>query len=131
MVSFAPLSPETLEDRRRYLDDHLAQVACLDCLAVVGVRKHIPTISGEGEELEAMMAAVSFSDTGKGIAPEDLNRIFDFYYSKKEHGTGIGLSLVAEFARLMGGKAWVQDAPSGGASFHVLVPERAAPSSDD
>ena len=40
MVSFAPLSEETYADRRRYLDEHLAQVACLDCLAVVGVRKH-------------------------------------------------------------------------------------------
>jgi hypothetical protein len=40
MVSFAPLSEETYADRRRYLDEHLAEVACLDCLATVGVRKH-------------------------------------------------------------------------------------------
>ena len=39
MVSFAPLSPETLEDRRRYLEGHLVEVACLDCLARVKVRK--------------------------------------------------------------------------------------------
>ena len=39
MVSFAPLSPETLEDRRRYLEGHLVEVACLDCLAKVHVRK--------------------------------------------------------------------------------------------
>jgi hypothetical protein len=39
MVSFAPLSPETYEDRRRYLEDHMSEVACLDCLATVRVRK--------------------------------------------------------------------------------------------
>ena len=39
MVSFAPLNDETLEDRRRYLEGHLAEVACLDCLATVRVRK--------------------------------------------------------------------------------------------
>ncbi len=39
MVSFAPLSEETLEDRRRYLEGHLVPVACLDCLAEVKVRK--------------------------------------------------------------------------------------------
>ena len=39
MVSFLPLSPETLEDRRRYLEGHMSQVACLDCLASVRVRK--------------------------------------------------------------------------------------------
>ncbi len=40
MVSFAPLSEETYADRRRYLDEHLAEVECLDCLARVRVRKH-------------------------------------------------------------------------------------------
>lgn len=39
MVSFAPLSAETVEDKRRYLEKDLADVACLDCLAVVKVRK--------------------------------------------------------------------------------------------
>jgi hypothetical protein len=39
MTSFAPLSEETLEDRTRYLEGHLVEVACLDCLARVRVRK--------------------------------------------------------------------------------------------
>jgi hypothetical protein len=39
MVSFAPLNDDTHEDRRRYLDGHLVDVACLDCLAEVKVRK--------------------------------------------------------------------------------------------
>lgn len=39
MTSFAPLSEETYEDRSRYLEGHLAEVACLDCLATVRVRK--------------------------------------------------------------------------------------------
>ena len=39
MTSFAPLSPETLEDRSRYLEGRLAEVACLDCLARVRVHK--------------------------------------------------------------------------------------------
>ena len=39
MVSFAPLSDETHEDQRRYLEGHLVEVSCLDCLARVRVRK--------------------------------------------------------------------------------------------
>lgn len=39
MVSFAPLHPETYQDRRRYLEGHMSEVACLDCLATVRVRK--------------------------------------------------------------------------------------------
>jgi signal transduction histidine kinase len=37
-------------------------------------------------------------------------------------GSGIGLSLVARFAELHGGRAWVQDRPGGGASFRVFLP---------
>ena len=38
-------------------------------------------------------------------------------------GAGIGLSLVARFAAVHGGRTWVEDNPSGGASFHVLLPD--------
>jgi len=40
MVSFAPTNPETLEDRRRYTEARLVEVACLDCLARVRVKKN-------------------------------------------------------------------------------------------
>ena len=33
--------------------------------------------------------AVTFEDTGVGISPEDLSRIFDLYFTTKEHGSGI------------------------------------------
>jgi len=39
-------------------------------------------------------------------------------------GAGIGLALVAQFAALQGGKAWVEDRPGGGASFRVSLPRR-------
>lgn len=40
MGSFTPTRRETLEDQKRYLEGHLAEVACLDCLARVQVRKN-------------------------------------------------------------------------------------------
>jgi signal transduction histidine kinase len=39
-----------------------------------------------------------------------------------ERGTGIGLALVARFAALHGGRAWVESTSTGGASFRVLLP---------
>jgi signal transduction histidine kinase len=89
---------------------------------VLGVRRHIPTVSGEGPDAEAMMAAVSFRDTGKGIPPEDLNRIFDFYYSKKEHGTGIGLSLAQQIVEEHGGFIKVKSRVGAGSEFTILLP---------
>ena len=40
MASFVPRSPDTLEDRRLYTEARLTEVACLDCLARVGVKKN-------------------------------------------------------------------------------------------
>ncbi|WP_395691775.1 hypothetical protein [Nocardioides sp.] len=40
MASFVPQSPETLEDQRLYTSARLVEVACLDCLATVGVKKN-------------------------------------------------------------------------------------------
>jgi signal transduction histidine kinase len=42
-------------------------------------------------------------------------------------GTGVGLALVAQFADLHGGRAWVEDNPGGGASFRVFLPAHPAP----
>ena len=56
MVSFAPTSQETLEDQRLYTQARLTEVACLDCLAKVGVKKnseHHTSIQWNAESLEA------------------------------------------------------------------------------
>ena len=55
MVSFAPTSQETLEDQRLYTQARLTEVACLDCLAKVGVKKnseHHTSIQWTSEALE-------------------------------------------------------------------------------
>jgi signal transduction histidine kinase len=46
------------------------------------------------ESLRGHSVGVSFTDTGVGIKPEHLQRIFDLYYTTKEKGSGIGLSMV-------------------------------------
>ena len=61
MVSFAPLSPETLEDRRRYLEGHLVDVACLDCLAEVKVRKQSEFHTSIQWSAEAVSACAEFA----------------------------------------------------------------------
>lgn len=61
MVSFAPLSPETLEDRRRYLEGHLVELACLDCLARVQVRKQSEFHTSIQWSSEAVSACAEFA----------------------------------------------------------------------
>jgi PAS domain S-box-containing protein len=68
-------------------------------------------------------------DEGGGIPPELREAVFEPFRQAPgpaDHapGVGVGLSLVARFAELHGGTAWVEDRPGGGASFRVLLPER-------
>ena len=61
-------------------------------------------------------------DTGVGIPPEDLGRIFDLYFTTKDHGTGIGLSMVYRIIQMHDGEIEVQSTPGRGTTFKVLLP---------
>ena len=71
---------------------------------------------------------ISVSDTGIGICPEDLERIFnpfeqvDVSKSRKYQGTGLGLSLTKRLVELHGGKIWVESEGEGkGATFNFTI----------
>jgi signal transduction histidine kinase len=66
---------------------------------------------------------VLFEDTGVGIPAEDLGRIFDLYYTTKEGGSGIGLSMVFRAIHLHDGEIEVQSTPGRGTTFRVLLPQ--------
>jgi signal transduction histidine kinase len=76
-----------------------------------------------GSLTSARQIAVVFEDTGVGITPEDLARIFDLYFTTKEHGSGIGLSLVYRTVQLHDGEIEVQSSPGRGTTFRVLLRE--------
>jgi two-component system NtrC family sensor kinase len=61
------------------------------------------------------MALVQIADTGRGIAEENLSRIFEPFYSDRRGGTGLGLSLVKHFIENMDGsvRIWNNDPPPG------------------
>ena len=65
---------------------------------------------------------IRIEDTGVGIAPEHLSRIFDLYFTTKEKGTGIGLSMVYRIIQMHDGEIEVQSTPGRGTTFRVLLP---------
>ena len=67
--------------------------------------------------------AISVIDTGVGIKPDALNRIFDLYFTTKEHGSGIGLSLVYRIVQMHDGEVEVESAPGRGTAFKLLLPQ--------
>lgn len=75
------------------------------------------------ESLRGHVVAISFADTGVGIKPEHLQRIFDLYFTTKEKGSGIGLSMVYRTVQMHDGEIEVQSTPGVGTTFRVLLPQ--------
>ena len=69
---------------------------------------------------------VTVEDTGCGISPENLSRIFEPFYTTKafstRHGTGLGLSMVYEFCKELGYGLNVRSEMRRGTSFNVVIP---------
>jgi signal transduction histidine kinase len=61
----------------------------------------------------------------EGSAAGQLERIFDPFFSTKEHGMGLGLSICRNIASAHGGKLWAANLDGGGAAFHLSLPEAA------
>ena len=78
----------------------------------------IRTLHGEnGARLEV-------TDSGKGIAPDQLPHVFDAFFTTKANGTGLGLSLCRTIAEEHGGRVWATSPGKGGATIHVELPSR-------
>ena len=65
---------------------------------------------------------LSVSDTGTGIKPEILTKIFDPLITTKPHGLGLGLSISRAVAEAHDGSIWAVNNPGRGATFHALFP---------
>jgi signal transduction histidine kinase/pSer/pThr/pTyr-binding forkhead associated (FHA) protein len=81
------------------------------------------TVSREGD-----VARVAVQDTGQGIAPEDLDKVFETYEQTKtqatagEHGAGLGLSIAKKLIEQHGGKIWVESKKGTGSRFTFSLP---------
>jgi signal transduction histidine kinase len=70
----------------------------------------------------ATHVSVVFSDTGGGIAPENITRIFEPYFTTKSDGNGLGLLIVRRIVRAHGGEVVLESSPGRGLTLTVLLP---------
>jgi signal transduction histidine kinase len=88
----------------------------------------VPEALREGMKPTARYALIEVRDTGVGVAPEELERIFDRFYRTENPlkveagGTGLGLSLVRPLIQLFGGRIWVSSVVDEGSTFSFVVP---------
>jgi signal transduction histidine kinase len=69
-------------------------------------------------------ARIEVIDTGPGIAPEALSKIFDAYYTTKRGGTGLGLAMAKRIAEEHAGRLTVTSEPGKGSDFAISLPMR-------
>jgi C4-dicarboxylate-specific signal transduction histidine kinase len=105
---------------------HLQQV--LIGLTMNGMDAMIDTaLDARRISIEAALSAeanveVSVSDTGMGIPEDKLSEIFETFYTTKEQGTGLGLSVARTIVETYGGKIWAENRAGGGAVFRFTLP---------
>ena len=77
------------------------------------------TLEGSGE---SPRIHIKFEDTGRGIDPGRLDRIFEVYYTSKSNGTGLGLPIAQQIVEKHGGVISVESTPGKGTAFTLTLP---------
>jgi signal transduction histidine kinase len=104
---------------RAMMEQALLNIAINACQAM----PHGGRLRLAGALASGRRVAVICEDTGFGIPPENLDKIFNLYFTTKEGGSGIGLSMVYRTVQLHDGELEVQSTLGHGATFRVLLPQ--------
>jgi C4-dicarboxylate-specific signal transduction histidine kinase len=65
---------------------------------------------------------IAVTDTGPGIAPEAIGKVFDSFFTTKAYGLGFGLSITRAIIEKHGGRIEASNRPEGGAVFRITLP---------
>jgi len=87
--------------------------------SVDGARRELSIGTGRREADEILVAV---RDSGPGIDPEHLQRVFDSFYTTKPDGMGLGLSICRSIIDAHGGRLWAAPNEPRGAAFHFALP---------
>jgi signal transduction histidine kinase len=116
-----PAGPRVLGDRV-----HLQQVLlnlvvnAMDAMADTHVSRRRVTVRTALRRDGNVEVAVS--DRGHGITPERLPKLFESFFTTKDRGMGLGLSIARSIVEAHGGRIWAETDAEGGATFRFLVP---------
>jgi signal transduction histidine kinase len=79
----------------------------------------------QSERSKPDFVRVSIQDTGTGVDPSDVDRIFKPLFTTKTRGMGMGLSICRSIIENHGGQIWVSAGASRGSVFHFELPTKA------
>ncbi|KNC88658.1 two-component system sensor histidine kinase ZraS [Trabulsiella odontotermitis] len=106
--------------------DRLTQVLLNLYLNAIQAIDRDGTITVDASECDGQRVKITVSDSGKGIAPDQLEAIFTPYFTTKADGTGLGLAVVQNIIEQHGGTVQVDSQPGDGAVFTLFLPLNAS-----
>ncbi len=102
--------------------DRIKQVLLNLCLNAIEAMQTGGSLTLSLGRYSDKMARMDISDTGAGIPGDDLENIFDPYYTTKSSGTGLGLAIVHRIVEAHGGEIRVRSEAGRGTTFIILLP---------
>jgi signal transduction histidine kinase len=92
----------------------------VEAMGTVADQERVLNVASQLDEPNAVLVTVQ--DTGPGIDPNRMDRIFDAFFSTKSSGMGMGLFICRSIVESQGGRLWVTAAVPHGAIFHLVLP---------
>jgi PAS domain S-box-containing protein len=92
----------------------------IEAMATVSNRPRVLSASTELSGTHHVL--IKLRDSGAGIDPDDLGRIFDAFFTTKSNGMGMGLAICRSIVEAHGGRLWVSAATPNGSIFHIALP---------
>jgi len=117
-LSLAPALPELVTDSER-LRTVLVNLLTNADHAIEG--RPAASVTLITQQIGERRVAVTIRDTGKGIAEDDLPRIFDPYFTTRRAGTGLGLAIAKNIVEGLGGSISVATRPGAGTDFRIDI----------
>jgi signal transduction histidine kinase len=115
---YAPHLPPLLM-QQQHLSQILVNILQNAREALNGKGRIVVTVLSRGDSLE-----ITIADTGPGIPPDRVEKVFEQYYSTKEKGTGLGLAIVKHNVELYAGKVRAESELGKGARFILTFPAK-------
>jgi signal transduction histidine kinase len=95
----------------------------VNALQAIGMDGAVTVTTYREERHGSKKVVIEVADNGPGIPPDVLEHVFDPFYTTKENGSGLGLSIAHTIVREHQGRLEVESKPGQGAIFRIVLPD--------